>query len=96
MTAFTIYALRQDVQKARLLYDNQTSALTWEDGRPIVQAQPGAYRDAVAVSLDQPGRKGNIRTLKVSLGLLCNYECSYCSQRFVLSTPVEFSPLWPE
>ncbi len=96
MTAFTIYALRQDVQKARLLYDNQTSALTWEDGRPIVQAQPGAYRDAVAVSLDQPGRKGNIRTLKVSLGLLCNYECSYCSQRFVphaeSSNPADIEP----
>jgi len=83
MTAFTIYALRQDGQKVRLLYDNQTSALTWDDGKPVVQAKPGAYRDAAAVSVDQPGRKGNIRTLKVSLGLSCNYECSYCSQRFV-------------
>lgn len=83
MTAFTIYALRQDGQKVRLLYDNQTSALTWDDGKPVVQAKPGAYRDAAAVSADQPGRKGNIRTLKVSLGLSCNYECSYCSQRFV-------------
>ncbi len=51
MTAFTIYALRQDVQKARLLYDNQTSALTWEDGRPIVQARPGRYPSAGAVPL---------------------------------------------
>ena len=83
MTAFTIYALRQDGQKVCLHYDNQTSALNWDDGRPVVQAKPSAYRDAAAVSVDQPGRKGSIRTLKVSLGLSCNYECSYCSQRFV-------------
>jgi len=83
MTAFTIYALRQDGQKVRLHYDNQTSALTWDDGKPVVQAKPSTYRDAAAVSVDQPGRKGSIRTLKVSLGLSCNYECSYCSQRFV-------------
>lgn len=83
MTAFTIYALRQDGQKVRLHYDNQTSALNWDDGKPVVQAKPSSYRDAAAVSVDQPGRKGSIRTLKVSLGLSCNYECSYCSQRFV-------------
>jgi uncharacterized protein len=83
MAQFKIHALRQDGQQVVLKYDNHSSALTWEDGRPVVQAQPGTYRDAVAVSVDQPGRKGNIRTLKVSLGLSCNYECNYCSQRFV-------------
>lgn len=83
MTTFTIYAMSQDGQKVRLLYDNQTSALTWDEGKPVVQAKPSAYRYAAAVSVDQPGRKGNIRTLKVSLGLSCNYECNYCSQRFV-------------
>jgi uncharacterized protein len=30
-----------------------------------------------------PGRKGNVRVLKISLGLSCNYSCNYCSQRFV-------------
>jgi uncharacterized protein len=83
MPTFKIHALRQDGQKVALHYDNQSSTLTWEDGTPVVQAQPGAFREATAVSVDQPGRKGNIRTLKISLGLSCNYECSYCSQRFV-------------
>lgn len=83
MAKFKIHALRQDGQKVGLHYDNQSSSLTWEDGKPVVQAQPGAFRDAAAVSVDQPGRKGSIRTLKVSFGLSCNYECSYCSQRFV-------------
>jgi len=35
------------------------------------------------VSVNHPGRKGNVRVLKISLGLSCNYECSYCNQRFV-------------
>lgn len=83
MSQFKIHALRQDGQQVTLIYDNQASTLTWADGHPVVQAQPGTFRDATAVSVAQPGRKGNIRTLKVSLGLLCNYECSYCSQRFV-------------
>lgn len=83
MSQFTIHALRQDGQKVTLAYDNQASTLTWADGLPVVQAQPGTFRDATAVSVDQPGRKGNIRMLKISLGLSCNYECSYCSQRFV-------------
>jgi uncharacterized protein len=80
---FTIHALRPDGQLATFQYDNSASSLTWEDGKPVVKAQLDAYRDASAVSVDQPGRKGSIRTLKVSLGLSCNYECSYCSQRFV-------------
>lgn len=83
MSIFKIHALRQDGQQVTLNYDNQASTLTWADGHPVVQAQPGTFRDATAVSVDQPGRKGNVRTLKISLGLSCNYECSYCSQRFV-------------
>ena len=76
MAQFKIHALRQDGQQVMLTYDNQTSTLTWSDGRPVIATQPGAFRDAAAVSIDQPGRKGNIRTLKISLGLSCNYECS--------------------
>ncbi len=83
MGSFIIQALSRDGQQVTLTYDNQASTLTWADGHPVVQAQPGTFRDATAVSVDQPGRKGNIRTLKISLGLSCNYECSYCSQRFV-------------
>jgi uncharacterized protein len=83
MTAFIIHAVDREGNAQRFMYDNQASTLTWGDGSPVVQAQPGTFRDATAVSVDQPGRKGNIRTLKISLGLSCNYECSYCSQRFV-------------
>jgi len=80
---FQIHALRQDGQKVLLHYDNQLSTLIWQDGTPVVSVQPGSFRDATAVSVNQSGRKGQVRILKISLGLSCNYECSYCNQRFV-------------
>lgn len=98
MSLFTIHALRQDGQRVTLNYDNQASTLTWVDGSPVVQSQPRTFRDATAVSVDQPGCKGSIRTLKISLGLSCNYECSYCSQRFVphaeSSNPSDIEPFF--
>lgn len=84
MATFRIHARKHDGGDAVLVYDNQTSALTREDGSPVIPLeQPRDWKDAVVVSEEQPGRKGLVRVLKVSLGLSCNYECSYCSQRFV-------------
>jgi uncharacterized protein len=65
-----------------------TSELTDADGNPIeVKAfQPLSYAGAapaVVVSKTQAGQKRAPATLKIQLGLLCNYECSYCNQRFV-------------
>jgi uncharacterized protein len=83
MSQFRIKTQAPDGSEPVLIYDNQTSSLTWEDGRPVAPVQPRQYGDATVVSVDQPGLKGVIKTLKVSLGLSCNYECNYCSQRFV-------------
>jgi len=93
---FQIHALRQDGQKVLLHYDNQLSTLTWQDGTPVVPVQFGSFRDATVVSVNQPGRKGQVRILKISLGMSCNYECSYCNQRFVphagASNPDDIEP----
>ena len=93
---FQIHALRQDGQKVLLHYDNQLSRLTWQDGTPVVPVQFGSFRDATVVSVNQPGRKGQVRILKISLGMSCNYECSYCNQRFVphadASNPDDIEP----
>lgn len=71
-------------QRARLHYDNATSELTSESGEPLVQAVEVAARaNAPAVSKQTPLAKTSPRVLKISLGLSCNYECEYCSQRFV-------------
>lgn len=83
MSKFTIHALHEDGQHFALHYNNQTSALTWANGESVIAVKPAPYSQALVVSADQPGRKRAIRTLKISLGLSCNYECSYCSQRFV-------------
>ena len=86
MTTFTIHALRvgaSDQSESTFSYDNQTSTLLRADGTPVIASKPLQFGDAAVVSVDQPGRKGVIKTLKISLGLSCNYECGYCSQRFV-------------
>mgnify|MGYP006947918844 CR=1 FL=1 len=64
---FQIHALRQDGKKVFLHYDNQLSTLTWQDGTPVVPVQPGSFRGATVVSVNQPGRKGQVRILKISL-----------------------------
>ena len=76
MTTFTIHARREaDQVETTFTYDNQTSALLHADGTPVIPSRPLQFGDAEVVSVDQPGRKGNIKTLKISLGLSCNYEC---------------------
>jgi len=80
---FEIHALHPDGHQVLLHYDNLLSELTWHDGTHVLPVQPGTFRDASVVSVNHPGRKGNVRVLKISLGLSCNYECSYCNQRFV-------------
>ena len=84
MTTFTIHARRvADGVETTFSYDNQTSMFLRADGTPVIPSRPMQFGDAEVVSVNQPGRKGDIKTLKISLGLSCNYECGYCSQRFV-------------
>lgn len=70
---------------AALLYDNLTSQLTYAaTGQPAVMVMDVTPRqDAPVVSLQSPLGKTSPKVLKISLGLSCNYECEYCSQRFV-------------
>lgn len=83
MARFVFYGICPDGARRSLCYDSSASTLTWSDGAPVVDAQPQTFQDASVLSLNQPGKKSNIRVLKISLGLSCNYSCSYCSQRFV-------------
>jgi uncharacterized protein len=83
MALFNIVAQHSSGALVRMRYDNQSSALTWEDGRPAVEVTSQSWGMATVVSQEDPGTKSNIKTLKISLGLSCNYACTYCSQRFV-------------
>lgn len=70
----------------RLRYNTDTSELFNADtGNPIISSRLQVHQEdaAFAVSVDTPATKESPRVLKISLGLSCNYECEYCSQRFV-------------
>jgi uncharacterized protein len=73
-----------------LLYSPASSEMIWEDTGERIDLSavgmsydpaPPVWTPAEAVSPAKPGRKSrNIRTLKIQLGLKCNYACAYCNQ----------------
>jgi len=66
----------------RFRYDPHTSELLYEDGSPVTpKARRRRFAMPPRVSPTNPGRKSSApKTLKIQLGLRCNYSCSYCSQ----------------
>ena len=71
----------------KFVYDNETSEIFDEDNNPVfMKPEEPKYKgtwEAPKVSRENPGNKKDIKTLKIQLGLSCNYSCEYCSQRFV-------------
>lgn len=90
---FKVYAKRKNgdnVEEAVFFYDNMTSSLMWENGEEIYnegirkKTANKTWRTAPVTTPDAPlGKKSTVKTLKIQLGLSCNYSCEYCSQRFV-------------
>ena len=71
-------------REIQLNYDTGDSSLTDETGKKIGFFKQRDYVDAVVFDKDTPvGKSEKPKILKIQLGLSCNYECSYCSQRFV-------------
>jgi uncharacterized protein len=85
-TSSSVYVLHcrsEDGQPVRFRYNPHTSELLDEQGAPVVPEEPPArpFVDVKRVSPSEPGRKSSApRTLKIQLGLKCNYSCSYCNQ----------------
>jgi uncharacterized protein len=77
------------VEEAQFVYDNETSEIYNPKGkllniRVFNNTRKYSYVLDKAVSKDTPGIKTHyIKTLKIQMGLSCNYSCEYCSQRFV-------------
>jgi uncharacterized protein len=83
---FKITAIKPGTTDSIILnYDPHTSSLTDEAGRELVDGihTSSGYQAVVTTSRETPAGKVTPRLLKISLGLSCNYECDYCSQRFV-------------
>ncbi|MEJ8474446.1 radical SAM/SPASM domain-containing protein [Roseibium algae] len=80
-----------------LLYDNHTSELVFEGtGQSVVEPSEASARyiweTAPQVSPDAPlGKSRRTRTLKIQLGLGCNYSCSYCLQATQLGDQIKTS-----
>jgi uncharacterized protein len=67
-------------------YDNMSSLMFDEDGKIIdFKGLPQIHQPfPVTTSVNTPaGKSKDIKVLKIQLGLSCNYECTYCNQRFV-------------
>lgn len=73
------------ILKNKLTYDNETSELFHSDGSKVQFKKTRELKNIAVtpVSEQTPGKKTKINTLKIQLGLSCNYSCEYCSQRFV-------------
>lgn len=73
----------QDAQGnfSKLSYDPHTSELRDEQGNALLEPVDKQWPQVQQVSPEQPGRKSKApATLKIQLGLKCNYSCSYCLQ----------------
>jgi len=85
MAKFKIHAKQKDSDTKFFFYDNMTSELTDESGNYVVRPSlPKKWNKAEITTPEAPlGKTNKVKTLKIQLGLSCNYSCVYCSQRFV-------------
>jgi uncharacterized protein len=79
---YTLHCRADTGEAVRFFYNPHTSELIDEDGDPAIpDAAPGKFKEHARVSPGAPGRKSSApETLKIQLGLRCNYSCSYCGQ----------------
>lgn len=68
-------------EKKFLFYDSGVSTLTWEDGTSVIPNPQTQSKPDSPAKIEKG--KSDLSTIKIQLGLSCNYECDYCSQRFV-------------
>ncbi len=85
---FKIYAEKNPGDQAVFFYDNETNTLSTETGFVYEDTRLLAENPARPASIpfdkNTPLKKfKRVQTLKIQLGLSCNYGCTYCSQRFV-------------
>ena len=81
MATFKIDLVNPTTQeKTFVTYNSSTSNLTWPDGSKVIvdaESQPEVKQKKIEKG------KSNLSIVKIQLGLSCNFECDYCSQRFV-------------
>lgn len=68
-------------ENRKVLYNNSNSTLTWDTGEPVIVNAKKQQPTGLLANIQKS--KNNLKTVKIQLGLSCNFECEYCSQRFV-------------
>ena len=84
---FTIRA-RREGKDAIFFYDNELNVLSHENGVVYedsnIKFDYEKMHESFPFSPTNPLKKSKkVSTLKIQLGLSCNYSCEYCSQRYV-------------
>ena len=87
---FEIISQHPERGNVKFYYDNESNILKDDSGTiiefPVIE-KPEMV-ESKPFSKDDPLKKSTkIRTIKIQLGLSCNYTCDYCSQRFVERPP---------
>ena len=81
MNDYRLNVVDKDGNESYLVYNPHSSKLTYPDGRNVVDVKLLKYDSVYFIAPSTPGYKSHdIRTVKIQLGLTCNYKCSYCSQ----------------
>jgi uncharacterized protein len=82
MAQFEITAWHPILQETKkIIYNTSYSTLKWEDGSNVLK-EVNTQPDVEIPAKINHGKK-NLKTVKIQMGLSCNFECDYCSQRFV-------------
>ena len=87
---FEIRAEKNKDDAKTFYYDNVEGVLKDENGVVFEYStiQKPNFKETVPFSKLSPLKKSKqITTIKIQLGLSCNYSCDYCSQRFVERPP---------
>jgi uncharacterized protein len=78
---FKLHTENREGVKKIFLYNPHTSEFLHEDGTNVLEVTPRIWKNPHKVSPENPGKKiHEIKTLKIQLGLACNFTCSYCLQ----------------
>jgi uncharacterized protein len=85
---YTLHCRTDEGEAVRLVYKPHTSELEDQDGRPLIrEAEAAVFEPVRPVSPAAPGTKSAApKTLKIQLGMRCNYACSYCNQTTEIDT----------
>lgn len=87
---FEIHAERNAEDTATFYYDNEKGILKTSTGfvYEYPEIKEHKMKETIPFSKFSPLKKSKqITTIKIQLGLSCNYSCDYCSQRFVERPP---------